>query len=486
MPRYLLRVEAVNLNAFVFDTYDISTIRGGSFILLQAIKELGKSTEFENRLHLISNGASQGLFWFLANANDQRALDDIQRDVLEWLADKTEHHATFVTAVQEDRPDDFAGVLRRLEAQIRRRQWRMPTVAVPAAGQSDQECYIDGWRPGVVPYRLDPNIHDAAISAATWFRRNTGRDLKNTLFHRLLGEDKYADTLSANDLEQLANDPDRGVLSGKIALIHLDGNGFGGIRDRQCTTPELRSEFDESYQKGFREREFLVSLLKLADTDLLFQNARQGLKPVLRIEVLLWGGDEMTLIVPAWRGWQALELFFQKAQGRAFHGEPLTHRAVIVFCHHNAPILQIRRLAEELLDRTKNEIKPHPRDAIHYLALESFDMLQGSLDHFIREYYGGADYRTLLLDPQALGAISENAKTIHRKIARSKVIEIVKAIQQKDPKRVNEIIKRALDSVPGQERPNVEAAIAALTGQQIEHWYWVADLWDYIPEWTAP
>ena len=37
MNKYLLRIEGVNLNHFVFDTRDLSTVRGGSLLLLAAI-----------------------------------------------------------------------------------------------------------------------------------------------------------------------------------------------------------------------------------------------------------------------------------------------------------------------------------------------------------------------------------------------------------------------------------------------------------------
>lgn len=40
MTKYYLWVEALNLDSFVYDTNDISTIRGGSFLLLRAIQDL--------------------------------------------------------------------------------------------------------------------------------------------------------------------------------------------------------------------------------------------------------------------------------------------------------------------------------------------------------------------------------------------------------------------------------------------------------------
>ena len=42
MPTFLFRVEAINLDSTVYDTADISTIRGGGFYLLHRVHELAK------------------------------------------------------------------------------------------------------------------------------------------------------------------------------------------------------------------------------------------------------------------------------------------------------------------------------------------------------------------------------------------------------------------------------------------------------------
>ena len=38
--QYYLRVEGVNLAHFVYDTQDLSTVRGGSLLLLRAVDEV--------------------------------------------------------------------------------------------------------------------------------------------------------------------------------------------------------------------------------------------------------------------------------------------------------------------------------------------------------------------------------------------------------------------------------------------------------------
>ncbi|MDQ1312889.1 MAG: hypothetical protein QG605_1428, partial [Euryarchaeota archaeon] len=268
MQKYYLLAEAFNNNPVVYDTYDISTIRGGSFILLNAITFLRNT--FEGRLKPIATAASTGLFAYEDTGNLDAQKTGMAEKVLRVLHNATDGHATFLIAVEKDIPDNFPLVLARLEAEVRRKQWRMPTVVVPQFKDTDQECYFDGWRPGVVDlrYKVDPDLTVAKISEAANFRREVGRMVKQRLFSRLL--DGYEDDLIAKDLGKLATNDHKGILSGKIALIHVDGNSFGRIRKEVCDTETKRTKFDDVIQEGCR-KVFLRDVLKRAHTDPDFQ-----------------------------------------------------------------------------------------------------------------------------------------------------------------------------------------------------------------------
>ena len=506
--RYYMRVEAINLQHFVYDTNDISTIRGGSFILLEAINNIARQGTFNKKyLCSISTAASQGLFSFDCDNEDEAKTLEIE--VLKFLDKETDGHATFVTAIEPEN-DNFSLILEKLEAQIHRQQWRIPTVRIPEFVATAQEDFLDGWRPGAQGYKSgDPNISNAKISAATKFRREHGVPLKHQLFHELLGDDKYKDNLCAKSLGELASHRKKGVLDGKIAFIHIDGNNFGSIRRDMCTTRETRELFDKRIQQEFRNP-FLKVLLERADNDPTdFQTKDENGKTALRLEVLLWGGDEMTIVVPAWKGWEVLQLFFEQAKSLEFNGVPLSHRATIIFCHNNAPILQIRQLAEKLLSQTKTDIQDRLGellqktsdmsgdkeklmarlssheygDAVHYLVLESFDMLKGSLKNFISDYYQKASYAHLLIYANELKMLRDNLGIIHTNVARSKVLQIIQAIQAEKPDEIQMIIKQVYNLLSGDRLTGVQVAINALTQNDPARWYMVADLWDYIPEW---
>jgi hypothetical protein len=511
MPRYYIHAEAFNLDSTVYDTHDISTIRGGSFMLLNAIKQLPAT--IPNRLEPIATAASKGVFAYEDPgdlAAQRKPEDGMATKVLRALHDATDGHATFLVAVEED-SDDFSQVLARLEAEVRRQQWRTPTVVVPSFEGTNQECYLDGWRPGVERYNSD--LEGIKISAATHYRRQRGQELKHTLFRELFANEDAKDDPCAKDLGGLATDPSKGILNGKIAFIHVDGNSFGRIRGAKCTTPDTRRAFDECIQE--RRLSFLADLRTAAHAESDFCVRTHTGRDVLRLEVLLWGGDEFTLVVPAWKGVEVLERFFRAVDSLEFNGVPMTHRAAIIFCHHNAPILQIRRLAEDLLKVTKNNIRTRfeaalnaapalsdlsesdrssPTEwlsnarygnAVRYLVLESFDMLRGSLDQFLERYYGKADTSDMLLYGCEMAKLRENLHPICTYASKGRVIEVARALIAGDTARADELRKGLSDSVAPNQRAAVCGAIEALTKGNDAGWRLLADLWDYAEEWKA-
>ena len=510
MAKYYVQVEAVNLMHMVYDTHDISTIRGGSFLLLAVIRRLAH--HFADRLEKITTAASQGLFAVKEGID----IGGIEVEILDFLCQETAGHATFLVAVEPDLPNNFSGVLERLQAQIRRKQWRMPTIAIPEYAEAEAECFLDGWRPGTMDYSVDGRETGAKISAATKFRRDQGVRLKHDLLRRILGDRTYDDALNAKDLGELAAHSGMGVLDGKIAYIHVDGNSFGRIKRALCTTPEIRQAFDEQIQDGCRAP-FLRELLERIDNDDDFLTQDRNGKQARRLEVLLWGGDEMTLIVPAWCGWQVLDLYYQHAQNLIFEGVALSQRAAIVFCHHNTPILQIRRIAEELVGQAKKDIKngikstvesadefagmskkdkdeviarlsdyPNHRDgnAIHYLALESFDMLRGSLGDFLNKYYKKAAFEKLLVYAEGMKTTLDHLHLIQANVPRGKILKVIDALQNGSREQVGPLQKEMLASVAPNRRAQVSAAFENIVAEY-DHWYWIADLWDYVPEWKA-
>jgi hypothetical protein len=508
MPEYFMRVDALNHANFIFDTYDISRIRGGSYILLDVIeKKLTK--KFQDRIKPISTAASQGIFSFDAPDNDPAYPDTLRREILTFLQEATEGHATFVVAIEKSCAD-FKILLEKLEAQVHRMQWRFPSVSIPEFNATDQECYLDGWRPGTSNYFADPNVKNAKVSASAQFRRERGRELKQRLFYELLGDEKYQDSLCVKDLERLANDKSQGILDGKIAYIHIDGNSFTRIRRKLCTSRELRGDFDKAIKEGCH-KQFIRELLRHADLDPTFKTTDGKGQEALRIEILLWGGDEMTLIVPAWKGMEVMKLFYDQSEQLSFQDHKLSNRAAIIFCHHNMPILEIQKIAENLLQRAKKDIQEDikslylengpseefapsqnpdlltliwdPRgDAFHYLVLESYDALGGSLDKVLSGYYRGIAYPDLLIHADEIEKIVSAVKTLKKYLSFGQVIKVIECYQKDPPVSPAEQIEHMLKLIPRGQQDKVKTAIKELTENHPGRWYLLGDLWNYIVE----
>jgi CRISPR/Cas system-associated protein Cas10 (large subunit of type III CRISPR-Cas system) len=378
---YYLRVEAVNLDHFISDTMDISTIRGGGLLLLNAIEEKIKK-RFEQQFEAISTGASSGLFSF--KIADMEKAQVLRQQVVDFLnRDKRLKHATFVVdilPVGKTFNEDKEKVL----ALNRWQQMQSPTVVYPSLEgrklirPKRPICDIDNIRP------LAKKISKKErVSESVFQRRQYGRWLKQYFYQQHTGIKKLPRFV--NDLSELSYDKSRGHLHHKMAVIYLDGNGFGKIQQEICEgdeNGEFLLDFDKKVKKYRRDflRRFLTKTISQPEWTFIDPADKKNPEKH-RLETLLWGGDEMTFVVPAWLGWWTLDYFFRESKEWNFEKDyPLTHGAGLVFCHHNAPIHRITKLAKDLAELAK--AKSRKKSYVAYQVLESFDYVSEDLEEF--------------------------------------------------------------------------------------------------------
>ena len=308
--QYYLRVEGVNLAHFVYDTQDLSTVRGGSLLLLRAVDEVCKQVQTAHLMR-ISTGASIGLFQY--DAADEAGAQQVRREVEELLhKDYRFKHATFVVDIQ---PSGTSYVQDR-EAVWARNRWRQmqqPTVAVPLWNtQSVRVCAIDHTRPAVsARHGLEALEH---VSTSVQTRSTWGREQKQQFYEDETGS--VIDKEFVHDFDELtaAAAKDHGNLHHKMAVIYVDGNRFGALRDETCTTPEAEGQFAETL-KAYR-RAALQELLASMQHDVTWVSANDR----YRLETLLWGGDEILWVVPAWQGWRTLQQFYAQSEPMGIRG----------------------------------------------------------------------------------------------------------------------------------------------------------------------
>jgi hypothetical protein len=199
-----------------------------------------------------------------------------------------------------------------------------------------------------------------------------------------------------DDLETLAANDRYRALGNKIAVIYLDGNRFGAIQRRHAKDAPTQQRFDQTLRcnRAVLLAKLLQALMSAADDG---SELADALIPAdsktprrLRLETLLWGGDEMTLVVPAWLGFEVMQRLYA-ATGHWRFGERLTHAGGLVFCHANTPIDRVRYLAQQLAEdvKTAQQSAPKPSDCFDYLVLESVDYpIEPTLAEFRAGRYG--------------------------------------------------------------------------------------------------
>src|SRR5690606_6727082 len=134
----------------------------------------------------------------------------------------------------------------------------------------------------------------------------------------------------ARDFEQIAKQ-DQHPLNNKLAVFYVDGNGFTKIQEKLCGTEKNQQDWD-AFIRGSRKdwlRDFVSSELLSAEEKKQkdWLGADKNGKPVYRFETLMWGGDEMLFVMPAWAGWRFAAHYFAASEQWVHRDTPHTHTA---------------------------------------------------------------------------------------------------------------------------------------------------------------
>lgn len=467
---YYLRFEAVNLGNFIYDTNDLSTIRGGGLLLLDATKKVEIIIKkLDNNSKTITKGAS----WALFELETDKTIEDIKQDILSKLnADNVFCHATFVVDMIE-KTSDYKKDRNSLHSLNRWQQMQAPSLSIPKAANA--VCAFDKVRPASVKtYSKDSEV--IMLSASVNERKNYGRDQKHGEFYK---DKTELDLKFTSDLEELSKDSSQGILNDKIAVIYLDGNKFGKIAGA-CKKAKEQTKFDTRLREG--QDAILKTLLEKAQENSSW--IYQGNK--IRLETLLWGGDELLWVVPAWLGWFTLNLFFKEAEQKIkFTPEKypskdgkLTFAAGLVFCHHNAPIHRVTKLAKQLADNTKGEHEC--KNLVAYQILESFDHAGTDIEEYRQQRIDKlGQAKDLIIAATDMEKLETYLQTLKDKeFPRRKSYQIIKALKSEDTQQAEHLQEKLLEDTPDIKQSLDD--LKTLCGGDNAHWLHLTDLWDYI------
>ncbi|WP_448872445.1 Cas10/Cmr2 second palm domain-containing protein [Desulfobulbus propionicus] len=494
MVKYFLRIEGVNLDNFVYDTNDLSTIRGGGWILLDAPGELVKhlQQQFASSpaiadISSITQGASWGLLDFRAENKDQagRVATCARQFLSTW---KMFSGATFVVDVLpagEER--EYPRVREQLTALNRWRQMQSPSLVVPQVvdkqhipvierkgrQQCITVCEFDHVSPACDQVRKG---EDLAAGESVMIRRTLGKE-KKRWYQKKTGLENFPDLVADfNELSEL--DDQKNPLNHKMAVIYLDGNGFGALQRKHCQTPAQQRHFDQKIRLEFQDGTLKVLLNEI----LAGPGWRNG--QALRFETLLWGGDEIIWVVPAGKGWWLLARFFKEVAekwGFPSKDNHLTLAAGLVFCHCKAPIQRIVHLAKRLGDLAKGD---RTANRVAYQVLESFDHAGADVDGFrLRRCPAGILPHELVLNGNAMWPLLESG--------------LITNLQQRLPKRqLHRLVEQLyLGGNPATHRQQQDDLVKSVMPEENQRqflsnclgsgsaqWLHLYELWDYLAE----
>lgn len=517
--QYLLRIEAVNFGPYLEDTQDLSTIRGAGLLMLHAPEAL----ETVAGLKRVYAGASSALYE-LTTDNPAKIKDLIEKE----LHQDERAEATILVTIAE-KGETLRETLTRLVNQTRWEQLQSPSAVYPELIGTDID-QLDDIRPAVARKERQPPKAGSEtgdpwlLSESTRHRRLYGLKQKQGFYEKTTGLNLPNGFVP--DFNALAENKTKANLTGKMAVLYLDGNSFGAIA-RACRTSKELGSFSATVRAN--QDAFLKHLLRVNDgphtdgmsswrwTGTTYSNEgkEHPKKNAFRIETLLWGGDEVILVVPAWCGWQVLAEFFRtyghlrSPDGRTtsdrFNADreySLTHGAAVVFCHAKAPIHRIVRLAKTLADRPKELGTPKPTDldgvfdnVMTYQVLESFDHLgndaNATRDARVPPILRGSD--ALMLHANDMHEIERLLCAFRKSFPRSKLHDIAEMYGGGNEREAFQLGVKEVDRAGlGREFQDLRAKLGRFTEgddrQAAATWVHILDLWDYTPaaDWSWP
>lgn len=318
---YWLMLEGQNFGASIFDTQDLSTIRGGSLLMRDLVAKADEwlQRELKAGVRAATTGGSAGIWrieW------DATTVELVVANLRDHLDAGPARHLAYGTALVADDGQGYRRQRDRLRAILQRDRLASSRLRYPGPSAAPHRvCPVDFVRPVAVgtSQRRGPTEW-VETSQAVYDRRRFGMEKKQTLIAEEtenVGSDMSPEAagmaaaqrrpfaIQITSISQGADSPDglRANLHDKICVIALDGNGFGRLQDAALAkddTPEGQRAFDTDL-KGLRARLIakvfsrLVELKGYGAPSAEEAAVREDLKDpiranILRFELLLWGG----------------------------------------------------------------------------------------------------------------------------------------------------------------------------------------------------
>lgn len=407
MAPHLLRVTAQNLSPTVFDTNDLSTIRGGGMALLDRVsgldeQRLAEAAGVGAKVDIVSSGASELLARIEPGEGFQA--DDYVATVRVLLSKVGPERVPaelfcFAVACRPMGKMTFPQAVAAIETDVRVAQYRTLSFPLPVEEpKASRPCSLNGR----LPISPGKTVKKKPVAASVAARHIFGREQRSRFYADLLAGTDVGGRLAAggygftDSLADLTADRSDKLdlpiaLSGKIALLMLDGNGFQARRNTLVSGPGGAAAVAKfSTFVSARQRRLLAAIVDYALGHRHMKTtvaSDDGAAERLRLETILWGGDELLFALPVWAAWDIALIVMRELEGWVLPTEDfpglgdadrrLTHGVGLVFANHKTPIRQMRNLVDELVYASKAAGKA--RNNLSAFAFESVDLPLGGL-----------------------------------------------------------------------------------------------------------
>jgi hypothetical protein len=306
--------------------------------------------------------------------------------------------------------NDSAAVSQALDAargQVRAQQLREPGLRLAPGPGLDTPCELDGKRAAEVEIYGPPrNPAEEAVtygvykvSRASGTRWHFGRAQRQRIYaaatqalatgnpnHKLAFVDDFQEMVQ-NPPNMLGNDDAMPVaLQSKIAVFCADGDAFTKVRQAVIASlpgAEGHARFSDAVDGEVRR---LITTL-VVELSLAVRNGGADLQSalcvtvgenpahrylrteywgladgnrLLRFETLVYGGEDLIFVVPAWLGWWLARRFFDISNQFSVEDgngkrHPLQFSAGLVFASEKTPIRALKNLAHDLCTLAKGQ-----------------------------------------------------------------------------------------------------------------------------------
>ncbi len=496
----VLRIEGANFDACLYDTDDLSVVLGASSLMEEMperVKEALSKAGIDATRQVF--GGSLAVFQ-LQEGQVARAVN-VARDCL--AKDEFVHLSFLITTGQGECVNAAANQAANF---AKRQQLQAFTFQPFATEDATRPDAFDKKRPA----KKATIIKQRPASQATFDRQAFGRKQREKMFLDVIRKRttiderhiKFCDTLEDLVTYDQATRP-HGIpetLINKIALIHLDGDRFS--KAAEVITP---AKFSDELEEKLGE----VLDRWVQDTIGQEPDDTNG-KRTFRMQVLIWGGDDLTLVVPAWRALPVLEGFYEVTNGWKVKNcetkkeVELSFTAGVTIANKKAPVRLLTRLAEASVRKAKED---GFRNSVSFDIFESVaPMEQGELAGYrqrrlpsgMKEKQNAEDM-PYAFDAKKLDVLKQTIahlkapKEDQDPVARHKLYQLLTIDDDaKFEEAFDTYLQRTRNLSSHAAKKSLKLPFGGEQGEAVEashlrtHIFWITQLWDYVQAAPSP